>query len=110
MTGSRTLRGAAVLLIIAVTSVKWVVHRTVQRSQASNERIVHTREVLTGMERVLATIVHADTTVRTRVSLADARKLTALGQTARAVDGDIGRLAAPAIERFVRGEATASPG
>jgi CHASE3 domain sensor protein len=80
---SRTLRGAAVLAIIAVVSVVWVVHRTVQRSQASNEWVVHTQEVLTAIESVLATIVDADTAVRSGVSSADTRNLTTLGQTAR---------------------------
>ena len=56
MAGSRPLRGAAVLAIIAVSSVVWVVHRTVQRSQASNEWVVHTQEVLTAIESVLATM------------------------------------------------------
>ena len=93
MAGSRTFRGAAVLTIVAVVSVVWVVHRTVQRSQASNERVVHTQEVLTAIESVLATLVDADTAAR---SSADARNLTALGHTARAVDGDMNRLAATA--------------
>jgi hypothetical protein len=52
-------------------SVVWVVHRTVQRSQASNERVVHTQEVLTAIESVLATIVDADTAVRSGVSSAE---------------------------------------
>jgi PAS domain S-box-containing protein len=94
MAGSRTLRGAAVLAIIAVVSVVWVVHRTVQRSQASNEWVVHTQEVLTAIESVLATIVDADTAVRSGVSSADARNLTTLGHTARTVDAEVSRLAA----------------
>ncbi len=94
MARSRTLRGAAVLAIIAVSSVVWVVHRTIQRSQASNERVVHTQEVLTAIESVLATIVDADTSVRSTLSSGDARNLTALGQTARTIDADISRLAA----------------
>ena len=94
MAGSHTLRGAAVPAIIAVVSVVWVVHRTVQRSQASNERVVHTQEVLTAIESVLATIVDADTAVRSDVSSADARNLTALGQTARTVDAKVSHLAA----------------
>ena len=72
----------------------WVVHRTVQRSQASNERVVHTQEVLTAIESVLATIVDADTAVRSAVSSADARNLTTLGHTARTVDAEVSRLAA----------------
>ena len=94
MAGLHTLRAAAVLAIIAVVSVVWVVHRTVQRSQASNERVVHTQEVLTAIESVLATIVDADTAVRSDVSSADARNLTALGQTARTVDAKVSHLAA----------------
>jgi two-component system sensor kinase FixL len=80
--------------IIAVLSVVWVVHRTVQRSQASNERVVHTQEVLTAIESVLATIVDADTAVRSGVSSAEARNPRPLGQAARTVDTDISRLAA----------------
>jgi hypothetical protein len=91
--GSRIVREAAVLAIIAVLSIVWVVHRTVQRSQASNERVVHTQEVLTAIESVLATIVDTDTAVRRSVSSAEARNLTALGQTARSVDVNISRLA-----------------
>ena len=63
------------MAIIAVSSVVWAVHRTIQRSQASNERVVHTQEVLTAIESVLATIVHADTSVWSTVSWADARNL-----------------------------------
>jgi PAS domain S-box-containing protein len=91
--GSRTLRGAAALAIIAVLSVVWVVHRTVQRSQASNERVVHTQEVLTAIESVLATIVDADTTARSRVSSSDAANLTTRRQAERTVDAQISRLA-----------------
>ena len=50
--------------------------------------------MLTAIERVLGTIVDADTAVRSRVPSADARNLTALGPTARTVDADISRLAA----------------
>jgi CHASE3 domain sensor protein len=89
--GSRTLRAAAALTIIAVLSAVWVVHRTIQRSQASNERVAHTQEVLTAIESVLATIVDADTAVHRSVPLV--RDRTALGQTERAVERDIGRLA-----------------
>ncbi len=71
----------------------WVVHRTVQRSQASNERVVHTQEVLTAIERVLATIVDVDTVVRSNGSSAEPLSLSALTQTARTVDADISRLA-----------------
>ena len=92
MTGSRTLRGAAVLAIIAVVSVVWVVHCTVQRSQASNEWVVHTQEVLTAIDSVLATIVEADTAVRTRASPGDAENVTALRQAERTVDAQISRL------------------
>src|SRR6185436_1628651 len=94
MAGSHTLRGAAVLAIIAASSVVWVVHRTIQRSQASNERVVHTQEVLTAIESVLTTIMDAETAVRSSVSSTDARNLTALGQTTRTIDADINRLAA----------------
>jgi len=94
VTGSRTLRGAAVLAIIAVVSVVWVVHCTVQRSQASNEWVVHTQEVLTAIDSVLATIVDADTAVRTRASPGDAENVTALRQAERTVGADISRLAA----------------
>jgi two-component system sensor kinase FixL len=92
--GSRTLRGSAVLAIIAVVSVVWVVHHTVQRSQASTEWVVHTQEVLTAIENVLSTIVDADTAVRSGASSADARNLTALGQAARTVDTEVSHLAA----------------
>jgi len=89
--GSRTLRGAAALTIIAVLSMVCVVHRTIQGSQASHERVAHTQEVLTAIESVLATIVDADTAVHRSVPLV--RDRTALGQTERAVERDIGRLA-----------------
>ena len=79
--GSRTLRGAAALTVIVVLSMVWVVHRTIQGSQASHERVAHTQEVLTAIESVLATIVDADTAVHRSVPLV--RDRTALGQTER---------------------------
>jgi hypothetical protein len=48
--GPHTLRAAIVFAIITVLSVVWVVHRTVQRPQVPNERVVHTQEVLTAIE------------------------------------------------------------
>ena len=102
MAESRTLRGAAVLAIIAFLSVVWVVHRTVQRSRASNERVVHTQGVLTAIESMLATIVDADTAVRGSVSSAETRNLEALGHTARALDADISRLAALTVDNPVQ--------
>jgi len=50
--------------------------------------------VLTAIERVLATIVDSDTAVRSDVSSADARNLTALGHTAPTVGAEVSRLAA----------------
>lgn len=79
------------LAIIAVLSVVWVAHRAIQRSQASNERVVHTQEVLTAMESVLVSIEDADTAVHSSGPLA--RNRTALDQTERTVEPDILRLA-----------------
>jgi two-component system sensor kinase FixL len=91
---SPTFRGAAVLAIVTVLSVGWVVQRTVQRSRASGERVVHAQEVLTAIETVLATLVDADTAVRDGVSPADARRPDQIDRAERTVEAAIGRLAA----------------
>jgi hypothetical protein len=40
-----------------VASVVWVVYRTVEQAQVSDQSVLHTQEVLTSLEAVLATVV-----------------------------------------------------
>ena len=43
----RAIRAVALVAFVVVSSVVWVVYRTVGRAQDSNQAIVHTQEVLT---------------------------------------------------------------
>jgi hypothetical protein len=47
---SNTLRAAASVALVVVLSVVWVVYRTAERAQDSNQWVVHTQEVLTAIE------------------------------------------------------------
>ena len=60
VTSSHTLRAAAVLAVVVVVSVVWVVYRTVEQAQVSDRLVLHTQEVLTSLEALLATVVDAD--------------------------------------------------
>jgi hypothetical protein len=51
---SNPLRWAVVLAIVAVSAGVWVVQRTVQRAQTSNQWVVHTQQVLTAIETLLS--------------------------------------------------------
>ncbi len=89
-----TLRVVAVAAIIVVFSVVWVVQRTVARAQASNQWVVHTQEVLTAIETVLAKVADAESALRGYVSSGDARVLEPLDRAERTIDADVNRLAA----------------
>ena len=61
---SHTLRAATLVAFVVVSSVVWVVYRTVERAQDSNQAVVHTQEVLTAIESVLSTLVDAESAAR----------------------------------------------
>jgi CHASE3 domain sensor protein len=91
---SNTLRRISVFAVIVISSVVWVVYRTVERAQTSNQWVVHTQMVLTAIETVLADAVDADDGVRSYVSLGDARRLASLDRAERTLDADVKRVAA----------------
>ena len=70
---SYTLRAAAVLAVVVVVSVVVVVYRTVEQAQVSNQSVLHTQEVLTSLEAVLATVLDADVAVRRFTASSDSR-------------------------------------
>ena len=70
---SDTLRAAASVALIVVLSVVWVVYRTAERAQDSNQWVVHTQEVLTAIETVLSTLVSAETTASSYLAAAGTR-------------------------------------
>ena len=80
--------------MVVVLSVVWTVNRTVQRARASNQWVVHTQEVLTAIEAVLAKVADGESAVRGYVSSGDARVLEPLDRTERTIDTDVDRLAA----------------
>ena len=94
VTTSHTLRGAAVFAVVVVLSVVWVVFRTVERAQVSNQWVVHTQEVLTTIETVLSAAVDAESAVRGYVpSSSDARALDPLERAERTAAADVNQLA-----------------
>ena len=88
---SNTLRTAALVAFGVVSSVVWVVYRTVERAQDSNQAVVHTQEVLTAFETVLSTLVDAEGA--TRSGLASAGAPEPLDRAGRTIDTDVNRLA-----------------
>lgn len=88
-----TLRAAALVAFVVVSSVVWVVYRTVERAQASNQAIVHTQEVLTAIETVLSTLVNAEGAARSDVASAGDRGPEPLDRAERTIDTDVNRLA-----------------
>ncbi len=92
-TSSHTLRAAAVLAVVVVASVVWVVYRTVEQAQVSDQSVLHTQEVLTSLEAVLATVLDADVAVRGFTASADSRTLEPFDRAERAAGEGINQLA-----------------
>jgi PAS domain S-box-containing protein len=90
---SHTLRAAAVLAVLVVVSVVLVVYRTVEQAQVSDRLVLHTQEVLTSLETVLATVVDADGAVRGFTGSADSRTLEPFDRVERAVGEGLNQLA-----------------
>ena len=90
---SHTLRAAAVLAVVVVVSVVLVVYRTVEQAQVSDQSVLHTQEVLTSLEAVLATVVDADGAVRGFTASADSRTLEPFDRAERAAGEGINQLA-----------------
>ena len=77
--------------LVAVSAVVWVVYRTVERAQDSNQAVVHTQEVLTAIETVLSALVDAESAARS--GLASAGIPEPLDRARRTIDTDVARLA-----------------
>ena len=90
---SRVLRGAAILALLVVASVVWVVYRTVEQAQVSDQWVLHTQEVLTSLEAVLATVLDADGAVRGFTASSDSRTLEPFDRAERAAGEGINQLA-----------------
>ena len=90
---SHTLRAAAVLAVVVVVSVVWVVYRTVEQAQVSDRSVLHTQEVLTSLEAVLATVLDADVAVRRFTASSDSRTLEPFDRAERAAGEGINQLA-----------------
>ena len=90
---SHTLRAAAVLAVVVVVSVVVVVYRTVEQAQASNQWVVHTQEVLTSLETVLAALMDGEGAVRSYLPSSDVRTLQALDRAERTTGAVLNQLA-----------------
>src|SRR5512134_486225 len=88
---SNTLRAATLVALVVVSAVVWVVYRTVERAQDSNQSVVHTQEVLAALETVLSTLVDAESAARS--DLASAGAPEPLDRAERTIDTDVTRLA-----------------
>jgi PAS domain S-box-containing protein len=95
---SNTLRAAALVAFVVVLSVVWVVFRTIERAQDSDQRVIHTQEVLTAIEGVLSTLVDAGSAVRSYLISADDRALELFERAQRTMDVDLNRLAALTVD------------
>ena len=95
---SHTLRAAASVALVVVLSVVWVVYRTAERAQDSNQWVVHTQEVLTAIETVLSTLVGAETTANSYLAAAGTRAPEPLDQAESALSTDVNRLAALTVD------------
>jgi PAS domain S-box-containing protein len=89
---SRTLRAAALMAFVVVSSVMSVVYRTVERAQDSNQSVVHTQEVLTAIETVLSTLVDAESAARSYLTSAENRRPEPIDQAERTLEADVNRL------------------
>jgi CHASE3 domain sensor protein len=78
---------------MVVVSVVWVVYRTVEQAQVSDQSVLHTQEVLTSLEAVLATVLDADVAVRRFTTSSDSRTLEPFDRAERAAGEDINQLA-----------------
>ena len=94
MTVSNTLRGVAVVAILAALAVVWLAHRTVQRAEESNQWIVHTQAVLTAIDAIGALVGDADSAAHSYTRSVDARSLEPLDRAERTSDDAVSRLAA----------------
>jgi methyl-accepting chemotaxis protein len=88
----------AILALLVVSAVVWVVYRTVERAQDSNEWVVHTQEVLKAIEATLAEVVDAESVVRSYLASADTQALEPLNRAERAIGTDVSHLATLTVD------------
>jgi two-component system sensor kinase FixL len=81
------------LAVVVVVSVVAVVYRTVEQAQVSDQSVLHTQEVLTSLEAVLATMLDADVAVRRFTASSDSPTLEPLDRAERAAGERINQLA-----------------
>jgi two-component system, LuxR family, sensor kinase FixL len=91
---SNSLRATAIVALAVVLSIVWVVYRTVERTQDSNQWVVHTQEVLTGIEAVLSTAVDAESAVRRYLTSGDEKALAPFDRARRIIEADVNHVAA----------------
>jgi len=91
---TNSLRALAAVALAVVLSIVWVVYRTVERAQDSNQWVVHTQEVLTAIETVLSKMVDAESAVRSYLTSADEKTLEPLGRAQRTSEADVNHVAA----------------
>ena len=94
---SHTLRAAILAALVFVLAVVWVVYRTAERAQDSNQWVVHTQEVLKAIESVLSTLVDTESTVSSYLASAGDRGPDPLDQAERIFNTDI-RLATLTVD------------
>jgi two-component system sensor kinase FixL len=78
---------------VVVVSVVAVVCRTVEQAQVSDQSVLHTQEVLTSLEAVLATVLDADVAVRRFTASSDSRTLEPFDRAERAAGERVNQLA-----------------
>jgi PAS domain S-box-containing protein len=95
---SNTVRAAALTAFVTVLAVVWVVYRTAELAQDSNQSVVHTQEVLTAIETVLSTLVDAESATSAYLASAGDRGPEALDQIERTLNTDVNGLATLTVD------------
>jgi PAS domain S-box-containing protein len=93
VTTAHTIRGAAAVAVVVVLCVVWVVYRTAEQARASNQWVVHTQEVLTSLEAVLATLMDGEGAVRSYLPSSDVHTLEPLDRAERTTGPVLNQLA-----------------
>lgn len=98
MRADTLVRTWGLVAVLSVGLAVWTVERTIDRAGQSNERVVHTHEVLAAVEATLEILADAEHAVRAYLSSADHRLLEALNRADRGTADALNRLAALTID------------